>query len=146
VALSLPEAGGRSLSGVGHAVPVDSARRIVEQLLAHGRVKRPSMGVVLAPQQVLKALGVDGVLVLEVPAASPAAAAGLRATYRDVFGDVVLGDIIGALALPLPGGWLVLVLLCSWLAGCHVPAHTTLTRLHPSRLPTATPSSTHSGH
>lgn len=31
---------------------------------------------------------------LEVPAGTPAAAAGLRATYRDVFGDIVLGDII----------------------------------------------------
>ncbi|KAI8465970.1 MAG: PDZ domain-containing protein [Monoraphidium minutum] len=67
---------------------IDAARRIVEQLLAHGRVKRPSMGVVL------RGLGVEGVLVLEVPASSPAAAAGLRATYRDVFGDVVLGDVI----------------------------------------------------
>lgn len=31
---------------------------------------------------------------LEVPAGTPAAAAGLRPTYRDVFGDIVLGDII----------------------------------------------------
>lgn len=54
VAIAMPEAGSRggSSCGVGHAVPIDAARRIVEQLLAHGRVKRPSMGVVLAPQQV----------------------------------------------------------------------------------------------
>lgn len=39
-------------------------------------------------------MGLDGVLVLEVPAASPAAAAGLRATHRDIFGDIILGDII----------------------------------------------------
>jgi hypothetical protein len=50
------------------------------------------------PHQVLRGLGVEGVLLLEVPAGSPAAAAGLRPTYRDVFGDVVLGDIIGGLA------------------------------------------------
>jgi hypothetical protein len=62
------------------------------------------MGAVLAPQQVLRGLGVDGVLVLEVPAGSPAAAAGLRATYRDVFGDLVLGDIIGGLGGGV-GGW-----------------------------------------
>ncbi|KAI8476084.1 MAG: trypsin-like cysteine/serine peptidase domain-containing protein [Monoraphidium minutum] len=95
VAIALPDSGARAgAPGAGYAVPIDAARRIVEQLLAHGRVKRPSMGVVLAPQQVLRGLGVEGVLVLEVPASSPAAAAGLRATYRDVFGDVVLGDVI----------------------------------------------------
>lgn len=42
----------------------------------------------------LEQLGMEGVLVLEVPAGTPAAAAGLRPTYRDVFGDLVLGDII----------------------------------------------------
>ncbi|GBF98129.1 protease Do-like chloroplastic [Raphidocelis subcapitata] len=93
VAIALPDAPARA-PGVGHAVPIDAVRRIVDQLLAHGRVKRPSMGVVLAPQAVLRGLGAEGVLVLEVPAGSPAAAAGLRATYRDVFGDVVLGDVI----------------------------------------------------
>ena len=102
VAIAPPDAGrgGGAAGAGGHAVPIDAVRRVVEQLLAHGRVKRPSLGVVLAPPQVLRALGADGggVLVLEVPAASPAAAAGLRATYRDVFGDVVLGDVIGAAA------------------------------------------------
>lgn len=54
VALALPDGAGGGSSGgrLGHAVPVDAVRRIVEQLLAHGRVKRPSMGVVLAPAQV----------------------------------------------------------------------------------------------
>jgi S1-C subfamily serine protease len=47
-----------------------------------------------AAAQVLSQLGVEGVLILEVPAGTPAAAAGLRPTYRDVFGDIVLGDII----------------------------------------------------
>lgn len=44
--------------------------------------------------QVLEQMGTEGVLVLEVPAGTPAAAAGLRPTYRDVFGDIVLGDVI----------------------------------------------------
>jgi hypothetical protein len=47
-----------------------------------------------ARHQVLEQLGLEGVLVLEVPAGTPAAAAALRPTYRDVFGDIVLGDII----------------------------------------------------
>jgi hypothetical protein len=32
--------------------------------------------------------------VLEVPAGSPAAQAGLRPTHRDIFGDIILGDVI----------------------------------------------------
>jgi hypothetical protein len=55
--------------------------------------------------QVLAQLGTEGVLVLEVPAGTPAAAAGLRPTYRDVFGDIVLGGWVG--------GWVGVVLLCT---------------------------------
>ena len=39
-------------------------------------------------------MGVDGVLVLEVPTGSPAHQAGMRPTHRDIFGDIILGDII----------------------------------------------------
>lgn len=42
----------------------------------------------------LAALGQEGVLVLEVPPGSAGAAAGLRHTHRDIFGDVILGDVI----------------------------------------------------
>lgn len=79
---------------MGFAVPIDTVKGLVEQILAHGRVRRPSLGITVAPQQVLEQLGVEGVLILEVPASTPAAAAALRPTYRDVFGDIVLGDII----------------------------------------------------
>lgn len=48
----------------------------------------------VAHPQVLRALGQEGVLVLEVPPGSPGHAAGLRHTHRDIFGDVILGDVI----------------------------------------------------
>ena len=44
--------------------------------------------------QVLNQLGLEGVLVLEVPHGSLASLAGLRPTHRDIFGDVVLGDVV----------------------------------------------------
>jgi S1-C subfamily serine protease len=44
--------------------------------------------------QVLAALGQEGVLVLEVPPGSPGIAAGLKHTHRDIFGCVILGDVI----------------------------------------------------
>ncbi|KAF8060075.1 DEGP1 [Scenedesmus sp. PABB004] len=83
-----------SFSGVGFAIPIDTVRGLVDQILVHGRVRRPSLGITLAPEAVLAQLGTEGVLVLLAPANTPAAAAGLRPTYRDVFGDIVLGDII----------------------------------------------------
>uniref|UniRef100_A0A7S0WGV5 PDZ domain-containing protein n=1 Tax=Chlamydomonas leiostraca TaxID=1034604 RepID=A0A7S0WGV5_9CHLO len=82
-------------SGVGFAIPMDPVVGMVAQILATGRVQRPALGVTLAPPQILQQLGVEGVLVLEVPAGSPAAQAGLRPTLRDPSsGALVLGDII----------------------------------------------------
>ncbi|WIA33796.1 hypothetical protein OEZ86_006909 [Tetradesmus obliquus] len=91
----LDPSGRGSFSGVGFAIPIDTVSSLVDQILAHGRVRRPSLGITIAPEQVLAQLGTEGVLVLEVPAGTPAAAAGLRATYRDVFGDIVLGGYLG---------------------------------------------------
>ncbi|KAG2445719.1 hypothetical protein HXX76_000325 [Chlamydomonas incerta] len=85
-------------SGVGFALPIDSVRGLVDQILTYGRVLRPVLGVSLAPPQVLKQLGQPGVLVLEVPKGSPAEKAGLKPTIRDRFsGALVLGDIITAI-------------------------------------------------
>ncbi|KAG2485859.1 hypothetical protein HYH03_015442 [Edaphochlamys debaryana] len=85
-------------SGVGFALPIDTVKGLVDQILTYGRVLRPVLGITLAPPQVLKQLGQPGVLVLEVPKGSPAAAAGLKPTKRDPFsGNLVLGDIITAI-------------------------------------------------
>lgn len=59
------------------------------------------MPLIVSPQsqllsllQVLDQMGIEGVLVLEVPHGSPAALAGLRPTHRDIFGDIVIGDVV----------------------------------------------------
>jgi S1-C subfamily serine protease len=44
--------------------------------------------------QVLAASRAEGVLVLEVHHGSPGHAAGVRPTHRDIFGDIILGDVI----------------------------------------------------
>jgi S1-C subfamily serine protease len=72
-------------SGVGFAVPIDSAKRSVSQLIAHGRVVYAYVGVKtedLTPA-IARALGLSidhGALVVEVvhDSASPASRAGLR--------------------------------------------------------------------
>lgn len=93
--VAIVDASGKgSYSGVSFSVPVDSVRGLIDQIITYGRTIRPALGITLAPPQVLQQSGVDGVLVLEVPPGSPANAAGLRATHRDIFGDIVLGDIV----------------------------------------------------
>ncbi|MEW5308799.1 MAG: hypothetical protein WDW38_000730 [Sanguina aurantia] len=82
-------------SGVGFAIPIDSVKGLVGQILEFGRVVRPAMGIVLAPPQALMQLNKEGVLVLDVPSGSPARKAGIQATVRQ--GNmVILGDIIVA--------------------------------------------------
>jgi S1-C subfamily serine protease len=84
-------------AGIGFAVPVDTVRRVVPELIAHGRVVRPRLGAAFDDQLsavVTRRLGVDGVLVREVYRGSAAAAAGLQGTYQDRAGRVVAGDVI----------------------------------------------------
>ena len=67
------------------------------QLIRHGAIVRPSLGVALAPDQLTRRLGIDGVLVMQVEPGGPADAVGLRLTQRSVTGDIRLGDVIVAL-------------------------------------------------
>jgi S1-C subfamily serine protease len=84
-------------SGIGFAIPADEVNRIVTQLIRHGTVVRPSLGVSLAPEQLTRRLGVEGVLVMQVDPDGPAARAGLQPTRRDIAGNVRLGDVILAI-------------------------------------------------
>ena len=85
-------------AGIGFAVPVDTVNEVVPELIAHGRIVRPRLGVVPAPEGVTHQLGVAGVLVLAVQDGTGAAKAGLRGTDRDRDGSLVLGDIIVGVA------------------------------------------------
>ncbi|MBW2461028.1 MAG: trypsin-like peptidase domain-containing protein [Deltaproteobacteria bacterium] len=82
-------------AGVGFAVPVDTVRSIVAQLIEHGRVVRPGLGLVVDEGDLNVRAGVRGALVLMVKPRSPAAVAGIEPTRRDTrTGAVVLGDVI----------------------------------------------------
>ncbi len=83
-----------SSAGIGFAVPVDTVNAIVPQLIRHGRVIRPQLGVTLADDAVAARLGVEGALVLSVEPGTGAADAGLRGTARDEAGDLLLGDVV----------------------------------------------------
>jgi len=82
-------------AGVGFAVPVNTVQSIVEQLIQHGRVVRPGLGVVVDEGDLAVRARVRGALILLVKPGSPAAAAGIEPTRRDMrSGAIVLGDVI----------------------------------------------------
>jgi S1-C subfamily serine protease len=87
-----------SFAGIGFAIPVDEINRIVPQLIRHGKVVRPRLGVQVVQDQIARKLGVDhGALILKVVPGSAAAQAGLRGTSRDEdTGNIKLGDVIVA--------------------------------------------------
>ncbi|HXY38433.1 MAG TPA: trypsin-like peptidase domain-containing protein [Vicinamibacteria bacterium] len=85
-------------AGIGFAVPVDTVNRIVPELIAHGRVVRPVLGVSLVDDRlngdITQGLGVEGALVRSVGRGTGAAQAGLEGIARDRSGRVVAGDVI----------------------------------------------------
>jgi S1-C subfamily serine protease len=87
-----------SSAGVGFAVPVSIAKRVVPQLLQYGAVRRPKLGISTRDVDTIRNqvdLPVsDGVLIVQVARGSGAAAAGLRGMQQTEMGDFELGDII----------------------------------------------------
>jgi len=80
--------------GIGFAVPVDTVRWIVPQIIRHGKVERIGMGVSIWDDQVTARLGVRGVLIHDVVENGPAARAGIlptrRANDRYIPGDLIV--------------------------------------------------------
>jgi len=83
-------------AGIGFAVPVDTVRRLVPQLIDHGRPLRPGIGVELLSDRWAARLRVSGVVVQGVTAGSPAARAGIEGLRRTRRGDLILGDVVVA--------------------------------------------------
>jgi S1-C subfamily serine protease len=84
-----------TFAGIGFAIPVDEINRVVPQLINHGKVVRPRLGVQIAEDEVARQYGVnEGAMLVRVFPNSPAAAAGLRGVQQDDEGGLVLGDVI----------------------------------------------------
>src|SRR6266436_6492816 len=85
-------------AGVGFAVPVNIAKRIVPQLLRSGEVRRAKLGITTRNVEALKnqvELPVsDGVLIVQVQPGGGAANAGLHGLTQTENGDVEIGDVI----------------------------------------------------
>jgi len=85
-------------AGIGFAVPADIIARVIPQLIKYGRDVRPTIGVELAEDALAQRFGLQGALVLNVVAGSPAEKAALHPTQRDArSGRILLGDVIVSL-------------------------------------------------
>src|SRR6266702_1061007 len=63
---------------IGFAIPINRARRVIEDLLAHGVVRHPWIGIQPALSRASPGVATSGVVVASVVPGSPAARAGVR--------------------------------------------------------------------
>jgi len=96
-------AGGRGVAGnigIGFAIPVDTVRRVVNQLIRYGKTVRPTLGVNVFDDAVSKSYlqqtgrNVEGVIIYEVLPRGPGAQAGLNPATQGVNGQTLPGDLI----------------------------------------------------
>lgn len=81
--------------GIGFAVPVDTVNAIVPELIEHGRPPRPGLGVVLLPDRVAQANGIEGLIVSRVSPGGAGERAGIRPLIENEAGVEQI-DIITA--------------------------------------------------
>lgn len=85
-----------SSAGLGFAVPADTIKVIVPQIIQHGRVIRPGLGIGIVPDSMkTRIIGNDkGIIVSYVDEKGSAAKAGIKGMTQDRYGRTYLGDII----------------------------------------------------
>lgn len=83
--------------GVGFAIPSNIIQSVVKQLIEHGHVIRPGIGIRPLPQLINQRLKVNGVVVGKIIPHSPADKAGLRGTKMLDETTLQLGDVITAI-------------------------------------------------
>ena len=85
-----------AFAGIGFAVPMDTVNRIVPELIKHGKLIRPGLGVSLVPDAMVRRWGINGLVIGKVWRAGAADKAGLKGARETVSGRVELGDVIVA--------------------------------------------------
>ncbi len=77
-------------AGIGFAVPSNTIKRIVSQIIKHGHVVQVGLGIQTFGTKVSQKLGINGILIKEVYARN----SGLKGTSVDSRDNIILGDII----------------------------------------------------
>ena len=85
-------------AGIGFAVPVDMVNRIVPELIKHGKLIRPGLGVSLVPDAMARRWGIKGLVIGKVSSGGAAERAGLKGARETPSGRIELGDVVVAVA------------------------------------------------
>lgn len=83
--------------GVGFAIPVDTVRRVIPQLVKYGRVQSPSLGYQAVNPKMTGRVGLNGVLVMSVDKLGAAEQGGVEPFHYDESGNIIYGDLIVAM-------------------------------------------------
>ena len=83
-------------AGIGFAVPVDTVNRIVPELIKHGKLIRPGLGVSLVSDTIARRWGIKGLVIAKVTRGGGADRAGLIGVREGRGGRIELGDIVVA--------------------------------------------------
>jgi S1-C subfamily serine protease len=90
-------------AGISFAVPVDTVRRLVPQLIEFGEPIRAGIGIIPLPDHLARRLGLEGIATVDLSAGGPAERAGIRPIEVSRRGRIVVdrdgrvtGDIIVA--------------------------------------------------
>lgn len=85
-----------SSAGLGFAVPVDTINTIVPQLIKHGKIIRPGIGIGIVPESMKQRMiqSTKGLVISYIDAKGGAAEAGLKGMTQDQYGRIYIGDII----------------------------------------------------
>jgi S1-C subfamily serine protease len=81
-------------TGIGFAVPVDTIKKIVPQIIKYGKVLRPGLGISLLSDTYTRRLDIKGAIVFRVPTDSAAHRLGIRGIGRNRYGELYIRDII----------------------------------------------------
>lgn len=84
-------------AGIGFAIPVNTVAKIVPQLIEHGKLIRPVLGIETLTDYWTRRLRVKGVAILSVREGMPADLAGMVGVREDRRGNIHLGDVIIAI-------------------------------------------------
>lgn len=85
-----------SSAGLGFAVPADTIKSIVPQLITHGKLIRPGLGIGIVPDGMKHRIfgKENGIIVSYVDEKGGASKAGIKGMTQDRFGRTYIGDII----------------------------------------------------
>lgn len=81
-------------AGIGFAVPINTVKRVVPDIMRYGKVTRPSLGIGTVNDYIARRNSIEGVIVGEVYEGGAAARAGLKPVRITRSSEVILGDVI----------------------------------------------------